>query len=85
MKKLAVVVAAAAGLLMLGGTAFADDDFTYEDHAAPQVGLVNLQGIDIIKDINLNAVVGACGNQVLAIPVLSPPITGSCAGGGIID
>lgn len=83
MRKFAVVVAAAAGLLALGGPAFAD--VTYEDHAGPQVGLLNLQGIDILKDINVNAVVGLCGNQILAIPVLSPPITGSCASGAIVD
>lgn len=85
MKKLAVIVAAAAGLLMLGGPAFADDDVTFEEHAAPQVGLVNLQGVDIIKDINANVVAGVCGNQVLAVPLASPPITSLCAQGGIDD
>lgn len=97
-----IIAAAAAGLLMIGGPAFAGEpgdggsggggswpgghgDLLIEDHADPQVGLVNLQGIDVAKDINLNAVIGACGNQVLAIPLLSPPATGSCASGGIVD
>ncbi|ALG06593.1 hypothetical protein [Kibdelosporangium phytohabitans] len=85
MKKLAVVTAAAAGLLMLGGPAFADNDVLFEDHAAPQVGLVNLQGIDVAKDINAAVNAGVCGTQALAIPVLSPIFVPECVEGGIDD
>ncbi|ALG06592.1 hypothetical protein [Kibdelosporangium phytohabitans] len=83
MRKLAVVVAATAGLLTLGGPAFADS--VIEDHAAPQIGLLNLQGIDIAKDINAVLNVGVCGTQALAIPIISPVGVGSCASGGIDD
>ncbi|WP_243727047.1 hypothetical protein [Actinocrispum wychmicini] len=97
-----MIAAAAAGLLMLGGPAFAggndgmgDGHHNYghahgiNNAANGQVGLVNLNDIDIIKNINLNAVVGACGNNVgvlgAAVPILSPSITGNCASGGIMS
>jgi hypothetical protein len=95
LKKAGVIAAAAAGLLMLGGPAFAGgygdgeggDGVNSAKHG--QVGLVNLNDIDIAKDINLNGVVGACGNNVGvlggAVPILSPSITGSCAAGGIVE
>ncbi len=93
MKKAGVIAAAAAGLLMLGAPAFAGEGHGHMDgingakHG--QVGLVNLNDIDIAKDINVNGVVGACGNNVGvlggAVPILSPSITGSCAAGGIVD
>jgi hypothetical protein len=100
LKKAGVVAAAAAGLLMLAGPAFAGgeghgygDDYGYggDDYnvANNQVGLINANDIDIVKDINLNAVLGACGNNVgilgAAVPILSPQSTGSCAAGGIVD
>ncbi|GAB3871399.1 hypothetical protein ACFQ1S_11230 [Kibdelosporangium lantanae] len=94
LKKAGVVAAAAAGLLMLAGPAFAGGEGMGHGHGINdanngQVGLVNLNDIDIAKDINLNGVVGACGNNVgvlgAAVPVLSPQITGVCAAGGIID
>ncbi|ANZ36335.1 hypothetical protein BBK82_09935 [Lentzea guizhouensis] len=38
---------------------------------------------------NVNATVGACGNNVgvlgAAVPINSPSITGTCAAGGIVD
>ena len=94
LKKAGVIAAAAAGLLMLGGPAFAGggEDGGHggvNDAKHGQVGLANLNDIDIAKDINLNAVVGGCGNNVGvlggAVPILSPSITGSCAAGGIVD
>jgi hypothetical protein len=102
LKKAGVVAAAAAGLLMLAGPAFAGGEGMGEGHGHGhdygygtngthngQVGLVNLNDIDIVKDINLNAVLGACGNNVgvlgAAVPILSPQITGTCAAGGIMD
>jgi hypothetical protein len=98
LKKAGVVAAAAAGLLMLAGPAFAGGEGMGDGYGHGhgingahngQVGLVNLNDIDIVKDINLNAVVGACGNNVgvlgAAVPILSPQITGSCAAGGIMD
>jgi hypothetical protein len=94
LKKAGVIAAAAAGLLMLGAPAFAGGDgegHGYGVNGAKhgQVGVVNLNDIDIAKDINVNGVVGGCGNNVGvlggAVPILSPSITGSCAAGGIID
>ncbi len=91
LKKAGVVAAAAAGLLMLGGPAFAGQAHHRDINSAHngQVGLVNLNDIDILKDININVIAGACGNNVgvlgAAVPVLSPSITHSCAEGGIED
>ncbi|MEV4318732.1 hypothetical protein [Actinocrispum sp. NPDC049592] len=92
MKKAGVIAAAAAGLLMLGAPAFAGEGHDMggiNGAKHGQVGLVNLNDIDIVKDININGVVGACGNNVGvlggAVPILSPSITGSCAAGGIVD
>jgi hypothetical protein len=93
LKKAGVVAAAAAGLLMLGAPAFAGDGHGMgggvNNAKNGQVGIVNLNDIDIVKDININGVVGACGNNVGvlggAVPILSPSITGSCAAGGIVD
>ncbi|MCE7008597.1 hypothetical protein LWC34_38160 [Kibdelosporangium philippinense] len=93
LKTAGVVAAAAAGLLMLGAPAFAGEGPGHgggiNNAKHGQVGLVNLNDIDIAKDINVNAVVGGCGNNVGvlggAVPILSPSITGSCAAGGIVD
>jgi hypothetical protein len=92
LKKTGLVAVAAAGLLMLGAPAFAGDgdhDHGVNNAHNGQVGLINLNDIDILKDINLNVVAGVCGNNVgilgLALPILSPQVTGSCAAGGIID
>jgi hypothetical protein len=91
LKKAGVIAAAAAGLLMLGGPAFAGQSHHHtrgvnEAHGG-QVGLVNLNDIDILKDIDINLIAGVCGNNVgvlgAAVPVLSPSITESCASGGI--
>lgn len=101
LKKAGVIAAAAAGLLMLGGPAFAGEPsdgmgmgmgghhggINGADNG--QVGLVNINDVPIANDWNLNGVVGACGNNVGvlggAVPILSPSITGSCAAGGIVD
>ena len=92
LKKTGLVAVAAAGLLMLGAPAFAGEGghgHGVNNAHNGQVGLINLNDIDILKDINLNVVAGACGNNVgilgLALPILSPQVTGSCAAGGIID
>jgi hypothetical protein len=94
LKKAGVIAAAAAGLLMLGAPAFAGEGDGGQGGGVNnakhgQVGLVNINDVDIVKDINLNGVVGACGNNVGvlggAVPILSPSITGSCAAGGISE
>jgi hypothetical protein len=91
LKKAGVIAAAAAGILMLGAPAFAGQAHHRDVNSAHngQVGLVNLNDIDILKDINVNLIAGVCGNNVgvlgAAVPVLSPSITHSCAGGGIED
>ncbi|MBP2320854.1 hypothetical protein JOF56_001239 [Kibdelosporangium banguiense] len=86
LKKAGVIAAAAAGLLMLGAPAFAADINSAHNG---QVGLVNLNDIDIAKDINVNVIAGVCNNNVgvlgAAVPVLSPQIVDSCAAGGIDD
>jgi hypothetical protein len=85
LKKAGVIAAAAAGLMMLGAPAFADINSAHNG----QVGLVNLNDIDIAKDINVNVIAGVCGNNVgvlgAAVPILSPSIVESCAAGGIVD
>lgn len=90
LKKAGVIAAAAAGLMMLGAPAFAGEGHARVNNADHgQVGLVNLNDIDIAKDLNLNLIVGACGNNVAvfggAVPILSPSITETCAAGGIDD
>ncbi|TCO58513.1 hypothetical protein [Actinocrispum wychmicini] len=90
LKKAGVIAAAAAGLLMLGGPAFAGQSHhvrSINDAHNGQVGLVNLNDIDIAKNINLNVIAGVCGNNVgvlgAAVPILSPSIVNNCASGGI--
>ncbi|GAB2766686.1 hypothetical protein [Amycolatopsis magusensis] len=81
LKKLGLAsLVAAAGMLSLGGVASADTP-EYDD----QVGLVNLNNIDVLH--NVNGTVGLCGNEVnvlgvqvsihdalngIGVPVLSP-------------
>jgi len=93
LKKAGIAAAVAAGVLMIGAPAFAGQG-TSPRHGVNnahggQVGLINLNDIDILKDININGVLGLCNNNVGvlggAVPILSPQITGSCAAGGIDD
>ncbi|MBK1783903.1 hypothetical protein [Prauserella cavernicola] len=78
-KKAAFVAATAAGLMMLGGTAFASQATTGDDDVTSQIGLVNTG--DILDTV------GVCGNDVnvlgvqvtdilngsgLSLPILSP-------------
>lgn len=84
LKKAGVVAVAAAGMLMIGAPAFASESGAWgHHHQPPQVN----QNIDILH--NVNAVLGACGNDVAVlgavVPILSPNPTGECASGGIID
>jgi len=90
LKKAGVVAAAAAGLIMLGAPAFASTASLQGegwDHHDGQVGLVNVSNVDILH--NVNAVVGACGDNVgvlgAAVPILSPSVTKNCAAGGIAN
>ena len=92
LKKAGVVAAAAAGLIMLGAPAFASTaslqgEEGWGHHGGGQVGLVNVSNVDILH--NVNAVVGACGDNVgvlgAAVPILSPSITKNCAAGGIAN
>jgi hypothetical protein len=87
LKKAGVIAAAAAGLLMLGAPAFAAPGVN-NAHGG-QVGLININDVDIAKDININLIAGVCGNNVgvlgAAVPVLSPSIVKNCASGGIGD
>jgi hypothetical protein len=86
MKKAGVVAAAAAGLMMLGAPAFAGG--MDGDHNG-QVGLVNVNDVDVVKDINVNIPVGVCNNNIgvlaVIVPVLSPQFAESCSSGGVID
>jgi hypothetical protein len=85
-KKAGIIAAAAAGLMILGAPAFADD--VNNTHNG-QLGLVNVNDVDIAKDINANVPVGACNNNVgvlaVIVPVLSPQTAGSCSSGAIVD
>jgi hypothetical protein len=92
LKKAGVVAAAAAGLIMLGAPAFASTASPQGEgwgghHGGGQVGLVNVSNVDILH--NVNAVVGACNDNVgvlgAAVPILSPSQTKTCAAGGIVN
>jgi hypothetical protein len=93
LKKAGIAAAVAAGVLMIGAPAFAGQGKSprhgVNNAHGGQVGLINLNDIDILKDININGVLGLCNNNVGvlggAVPILSPQITGSCAAGGIDD
>ncbi len=94
-KKLgAVAVGTVAGMFMLGGIASAaptgHDPLNVDNDDFGQVGLLNLNNIDILH--NVNAVVGVCDNNInvlgvqvpvedvangLNIPVLSPGVNAS--------
>jgi hypothetical protein len=66
-----VAVSAAAGMLLLGGVASAGESHHYrdgdDDH---QVGLVNVNNLDALH--NVNAVVGACKDNVNVLGVQVP-------------
>jgi hypothetical protein len=91
LKKAGVVAAAAAGLLMLRAPAFASTASPQGegwDHGdSGQTGLVNVSNVDLFH--NVNAVVGACNDNVgvlgAAVPILSPSFTKNCASGGIAN
>nr|WP_042190112.1 hypothetical protein [Kibdelosporangium sp. MJ126-NF4]CEL19099.1 hypothetical protein [Kibdelosporangium sp. MJ126-NF4]CTQ95099.1 hypothetical protein [Kibdelosporangium sp. MJ126-NF4] len=84
MKKAGFVAAAAAGLLMLGAPAFADPEVI--NWADKQVGLVNIQGVGIANDWNINVNAGVCGVQGLSAPVMSPiPFDDCVEESGIFD
>lgn len=88
LKKLGAVAAStAAGMLLLGGVASAAPApvEVVEDEEFGQVGLLNLNNIDILH--NVNAVLGVCDNNInvlgvqvpiqdsldgIAVPILSP-------------
>ncbi len=80
LKKAGAVAGIAAGLMMLGSPAFATTH-AYSWDNGPLVSVLNGN--------NLNAVIGACGNNVGvaggAVPINSPSIVGNCAAGGIVD
>jgi len=75
----------AAGMVMLGGVAAAeaggetdwypghDDDYGQDyaqDQGYDQVGLLNLQNIDVLHNVNVNA--GVCDNNVNVLGVQVP-------------
>jgi hypothetical protein len=88
-KKFGFVAAAAAGLMMLGGVASAEEtvargDVSTHDESG-QLGLVNLNNLDVLH--NVNGTLGICDNNVnvlgvqvpvrdalngIGVPVLSP-------------
>jgi hypothetical protein len=82
LKKACVATVAAAGIMMFGATGMAS--------AAPD-GFHQVNGslLSVLNDNNVNAVVGACGNNVgvlgAAVPIYSPSITETCAAGGVVD
>ncbi len=83
LKKACVAAVATAGLMMFGVTGMAS--------AAPADGFHQVNGslLSALNDNNVNAVVGACGNNVgvlgAAVPLYSPSITETCAAGGVVD
>ncbi|MEU3622846.1 hypothetical protein AB0E54_10575 [Amycolatopsis coloradensis] len=84
LKKIGFVAAAmAAGAFVGGGVASADttdDYYDYGHDVSDQVGLVNLQNLDLLH--NVNAVVGVCDNNVNVLGV-QVPIQDSLNGIGV--
>ncbi|MEV6713164.1 hypothetical protein AB0M48_14130 [Lentzea sp. NPDC051208] len=82
LKKACVATVAAAGLMMFGATGMAS--------AAPDsFHQTNGSVLSVLNGNNVNAVVGACNNNVgvlgAAVPINSPMITDTCAAGGVVD
>ena len=81
LKKAGAVAAATAGLLMLGAPAFAGTAAPMHSKDQGQIGLVNVQDLEVVKNVAVTA--GVCGNNVgvlgAAVPILSPSITHNCA------
>ncbi|MGH3632400.1 MAG: hypothetical protein ACRDRL_33820 [Sciscionella sp.] len=90
LKKIGLVIVAAAAVFAVGSPAFAATAGSPEHggwhHGNGQIGLVNTGNIDVLH--NVNAVLGACGNDVAVlgavVPILSPNPTAQCAQGGIV-
>ncbi|GAA3546503.1 hypothetical protein GCM10022222_32690 [Amycolatopsis ultiminotia] len=75
LKKIGIVTATmAAGAFLFGGIAAADTQDGHHGHHGDggkgQVGLVNLNNIDVLH--NVNATVGACGNDINVLGVQVP-------------
>ncbi|MBB5956263.1 hypothetical protein FHS29_002849 [Saccharothrix tamanrassetensis] len=93
LKKAGAVAAIAAGFMMLGSPAFAvtgepgDAGHANDGHDGPH--WTNGPIVSALNGNNVNAVVGACGNNVgvlgAAVPINSPVFIDNCAAGGIVD
>jgi hypothetical protein len=72
LKSLASVVAGAAiGTVLLGGVASADEGYDHDSYdKSGQLGLLNLNNIDLLH--NVNGTVGVCGNDVNVLGVQVP-------------
>ncbi|MEO6088212.1 MAG: hypothetical protein ABIQ18_34375 [Umezawaea sp.] len=93
LKKAGAVAAIAAGLMMIAAPAFATTGEGHEGHE----GHGHSHGyhwnngplLSVLNGNNVNATVGACGNNVGvlggAVPINSPVFVDNCAAGGIID
>ena len=92
MKKAFAVVAATAALsLAFAPAAMAGEGHDGHGHDHHYTGFHQVNGslLSVLNGNNVNAVVGACGNNVGvlggAVPINSPSVTGTCAAGGIVD
>lgn len=90
MKKVVAVAAVTAGLMMAGAPAFAGVSGGHpvdDGDKTGQIGVVNVNDVDVLN--NVNAVLGACGNNVsvigVTVPVNSPNPSAACASGGVED
>jgi hypothetical protein len=93
LKKAGAIAGIAAGLMMLGSPAFAATGTPggWDDghNGGPQVNNGGL--LSAVNGNNVNAVVGACGNNVgagviaFAVPINSPIFVDNCAAGGVVD
>ncbi|SDG77435.1 hypothetical protein SAMN05216553_111172 [Lentzea fradiae] len=85
-KTLAVVAAAAALSLAFAPAAMAGEEGDHHYYGFHQT---NGSLLSVLNGNNVNATVGACGNNVgvlgAAVPINSPSFTGTCAAGGIVD
>lgn len=75
-----VAVSAAAGMMVLGGVASASESHHYRGDDDHQVGLVNVNNLDALH--NVNAVVGFCHNNVNVLGV-QVPVQDSANGIGV--
>ena len=62
--------AIAAGVIPFSGVAAADDGYTYAGEGDGEIGLVNVNNVDALHNVNAN--VGVCDNNINVLGVQVP-------------